>query len=70
MCFSGPSIPAPQLPQEAKLPDFGAMLAAKKKIQTLPGGTWLTGPSGITQTPGAFAAPTLLGTVGKTSLGG
>lgn len=72
MCFSSPSMPTPAAPQEAKPPDFTAMLSARKKAQTALGPTWLTGPSGVTRAVDQFAAPTLLGGAlsGKTMLGG
>ena len=72
MCLSTPDIPKPDVPQEAKQPDFTAMLSAKRKRNTLTGGTWITGPSGVQQSAASFGAPTLLGSTagGGTVLGG
>lgn len=61
MCMSTPDIPPPPPPpQEAKAPD--SMASRRNVRKNLPGGTLLTGPSGV--------ASGALNTGGSTLLGG
>lgn len=64
---SVPDIPVPPLPQDAKTPDYVSALARRNKLGA---GTWLTGPTGVTNS--AYGATTLLGSAptGGTALGG
>ena len=62
MCMSTPKAPkAPDPIQESKTPDFAAQRDARRKRALAGGGTLLTGPSGIENSAGSMARPTLLG---------